>query len=193
MGSAALRLRAAAASKSSSGRAGVVEEDVEAAVLSLACGEEPLDRSGVGQVGGRHERRQAARIRDQAGRLLQRRLSPACEHQRTTRLRASKAAQKSIQAFRLRRAPPCLGVARRSPRPPAGPGQLRPRPVVPTHKPALASANAEARPMPLPDPVTSATLPCSDGTTEEQSVRRASTDVAASGERAARRIETERE
>ena len=43
--------------------------------------------------------------------------------------------------------------------------------------------------MPLPDPVTSATLPCSDGTTdEEQSVRRASTDVAASGERAARRI-----
>ena len=94
---------AAAASKSSSGRAGVVEEDVEAAVLSLACGEEPLDRSGVGQVGGRHERRQAARRRDQAGRLLQRRLSPACEHQRTTRLRASKAAQKSIQALRLRR------------------------------------------------------------------------------------------
>ena len=46
--------------------------------------------------------------------------------------------------------------------------------------------------MPLPDPVTSATLPCSDGTTdEEQSVRRASTDVmdvAASGERAARRM-----
>ena len=42
--------------------------------------------------------------------------------------------------------------------------------------------------MPLPDPVTSATLPCSDGTTDEQSVRRASTDVAASGERAARRI-----
>ena len=41
--------------------------------------------------------------------------------------------------------------------------------------------------MPLPDPVTSATLPCSDGT-KEQSVRRASTDVAASGERAARRI-----
>ena len=40
-------------------------------------------------------------------------------------------------------------------------------------QPALASANAEARPMPLPDPVTSATLPCSDGTTdEEQSVRR---------------------
>ena len=43
--------------------------------------------------------------------------------------------------------------------------------------------------MPLPDPVTSATLPCSDGTTAaEQSVRRASTDVAASGERAARRM-----
>ena len=51
--------------------------------------------------------------------------------------------------------------------------------------------------MPLPDPVTSATLPCSDGTTdEEQSVRRASTDVmdvAASGERATRRIASARE
>ena len=51
--------------------------------------------------------------------------------------------------------------------------------------------------MPLPDPVTSATLPCSDGTAdEEQSVRRASTDVmdvAASGERATRRIASARE
>ena len=52
-----------------------------------------------------------------------------------------------------------------------------------TPQPALASARAEARPMPLPDPVTSATLPCSDGTTDEEQRRRSwRMDIARGGD-----------